>query len=232
MALFGEKYQDLVRTIQINDFSLELCGGTHVKSTGQIGMFLIIYEGSIASGIRRIEALTGRAVIKYVQHDRDTLLGLGELLNSQSDEILQKIQELLQSKKQIEKELEKLNTQVLSAGIEDLLEKAQDINGINLIIQEIPDSNVNQLKNLGDSIRERCQNTVALLGTKHQGKVNFVCIVTDDVIRNKNLHAGKLVQQIARITGGSGGGRAHMATAGGKFVNKFTEAMESIKKLI
>jgi alanyl-tRNA synthetase len=232
MALFGEKYENVVRTIQIDNFSLELCGGTHVKNTGQIGLFIVTYEGSIASGIRRIEALTGRAAIKNLQYNRDTMLRLGELLNSKSNEIVQRTQELLRSKKQIEKDLEKLNTQMLSEGITDLLDKAQDVNGIKLIIQEIPNSTVAQLKELGDSIREQSQRTVALLGTKHEAKVSFVCVVTDDLIQSKNIHAGKLVQKVAQIAGGSGGGRAHMATAGGKLENKFNEAMESIRKLL
>jgi alanyl-tRNA synthetase len=232
MALFGEKYEDVVRTIQINNFSLELCGGTHVRNTGQIGPFVIIYEGSISSGIRRIEALTGRSAVKYLQYARDTIHGIGEMLNSKDDEILQKTQELLDSKKQIEKELEKLNSQMLTAGIENLLKKAQTINGVDLIIQAVPKSNVAQLKEIGDKIRELTQNTVALLGTNNQGKLNFVCIVTDDLIKNKNLDAGKLVQQVAQVAGGSGGGRAHMATAGGRLVEKFDQAMEKIKELV
>jgi alanyl-tRNA synthetase len=232
MALFGEKYEDVVRTIQINDFSLELCGGTHVQNTGQIGPFVIIYEGSIASGIRRIEALTGSSAVRYLQNTRDTIHKIGEILNSKDDEILQKTQELLKSKKQIEKELERLNSQMLSAGIENLIKKAQKINGIDLIIHKVPESNVAQLKEIGDNIRELAQNTVALLGTIAQGKLNFVCIVTDDLIKNNNLDAGKLIQQVAQVAGGSGGGRAHLATAGGRLVEKFDQAMEKIKELV
>jgi len=232
MALFGEKYGDIVRTVRVSDYSFELCGGTHVKRTGQIGPFTIIYEGSIAAGVRRIEAITGRTAIHYFQNIRNQLGEISDIMSGGEQELTQKIKELVNSKKEIEKELNKVSSQVLSQGIEDILTKKETINGIDIIIYPIKDSDMDQLKEIGDQIRNKTDNTIAVLGTIKGNKINFVCIVTDDLIQNKGLKAGDLVKKIAKIAGGGGGGRPHMATAGGKDISKFDDAMAEIKKLI
>ncbi len=232
MALFGEKYGETVRTVEVSDFSLELCGGTHVKRTGQIGPFIITYEGSIASGVRRIEALTGREAVRYLQKSRDQIKQLSELLNTGENEITDKISELVETKRKIEKELEKVKTHNLSQGIGDILKMAETIHGINVISYTVENSTMDQLKEVGDQIRGKSKNTVALLGTISTGKIIFVCVVTDDLIKEKGLKAGDLVQKIAGITGGGGGGRPHMATAGGKDLSKFETAMAHIKNII
>ena len=232
IALFGEKYEDIVRTIKINDFSFELCGGTHVRQTGQIGLLIITNESSIASNTRRIEALTGSEAVKYLQQTRSRIQKMGQLLNAKDEEIIEKTQDLLESKRQVEKELEKVSSHFLSAEIEDIIKSAEIINGISVIVYKRMGSSLNQMKELGDKIREHAHNTVALLGTKSQGKLNFVCVVTDDLIKNKNLDAGSLIRQVAQVAGGSGGGRPHLATAGGKIEDMFDQAMEKIKELI
>jgi len=232
MALFGEKYSDVVRTVQVDEFSLELCGGTHVQNTGEIGLFIITSESSIASGIRRIEAITGITAIRYFQNIRDDMQKISELLNARENEILAKTIDLIEKKRYSEKELEKLTSKIVSKGLDAILAKTEKINDINVLIHDAGQDNVDQLKELGDRIREKAKKTVALLGTKSRGKVNFVCVVTDDLIKTKNLNAGELVRQVARIADGSGGGRSHMATAGGKNDNKFAEAMQKIKQLV
>jgi alanyl-tRNA synthetase len=232
IALFGEKYGKTVRTVEVLDFSLELCGGTHVKRTGQIGPFIITYEGSIASGVRRIEALTGREAVRYLQKSRDQMKQLSELLNTGENEITDKISELVETKRKIEKELEKVKTDNLSQGMGDILKTAETIHGINVISYTVENSTMDQLKEVGDQIRGKSKNTVALLGSTHAGKIIFVCVVTDDLIKEKGLKAGDLVQKVAGITGGGGGGRPHMATAGGKDITKFETAMAHIKNII
>ncbi len=132
----------------------------------------------------------------------------------------------------MEKELNKVSSQVLSQGIDDILAKKELINGIDIIIYSLKNSNMDQLKEIGDQIRNRTMNTVAVLGTINEDKINFLCLVTDDLIKNKGLKAGDLVRKIAQVAGGGGGGRPHMATAGGKDISKFDEAMSEIKKLI
>ena len=232
MALFGEKYGDVVRTVTVPGFSMELCGGTHVRRTGQIGPFIIIYEGSIASGVRRIEALTGRTAVKYIQSTRDEVNKLSELLNTPDGELAPKVKDLLESKRRTEKELEKMASQMLSGGVDEILKSAETINGIHVISRKMTDTNMGQMKDLGDKIREKSKETVALLGAILEDKINFVCIVSDDLIKERGLKAGDLVKKVAAIAGGGGGGKPHMATAGGRDLDKFDLAMDEIKKLV
>jgi alanyl-tRNA synthetase len=232
MALFGEKYDDIVRTVEVPSFSLELCGGTHVKRTGQIGLFIITDESSIAAGVRRIEALTGREAVKYLQNARNQINGISELLNVSDKQLEEKVRELLENRRQLEKDLEKMSSKMLSGDIQSILEKAETINGINVISYAPGNSNMAQLKELGDQIRNKSQETVAVLGTVAEGKISFVCVVTDDLIKTKGLKAGDLIKKVAKVVNGGGGGNPHMATAGGKDVSKFDEAMGEIKKHI
>jgi len=232
MALFGEKYDDIVRTVEVPDFSLELCGGTHVKRTGQIGVFIITYEGSIASGIRRIEALTGLEAVKFLQNARNQISNISELLNTNETQLDNKVNELIENRRQLEKELEKVSSQILSSGIQNILDKAEVINGIKVVTYTFENSNIAQLKDLGDQIRNKSNETVAVLGTINDGKISFVCIVTDDLIKEKGLKAGDLIKKVAKVVNGGGGGNPHMATAGGKDLSKFDAAMEEIKKLL
>ena len=232
MALFGEKYDDIVRTVEIPNFSLELCGGTHVKRTGQIGLFVITDESSIASGIRRIEALTGREAVKYLQNARDQINSMTELLNTTETKLNQKVRDLLENRRQLEKELEKVSSKMLSADIQSILDKSEIINNINVITHAPKNSTMVQLKELGDQIRNKSKNTVAILGTINEKKINFVCVVTDDLVKSKGLNAGDLIKKVAKIVNGGGGGNPRMATAGGKDIAKFDEAMVEIKKII
>ena len=232
MALFGEKYDDVVRTVEVPDFSLELCGGTHVNRTGQIGLFVITYEGSIASGIRRIEALTGKEAVNYLQNARNQMGHMSELLNTSETQLENKVKELIESRRQLEKELEKLSSQILSGDIQNILENAETINGVKVISHALENSNMAQLKELGDQIRNKSKETVAVLGTISEGKISFVCVVTDDLIKEKGLKAGDLIKKVAKVVNGGGGGNPHMATAGGKDVSKFDDALAEIKNLI
>jgi len=232
MALFGERYEDIVRIVEVEEFSLELCGGTHVKRTGQIGVFVITYEGSIASGVRRIEALTGLEAVKFLQNARNQISNISELLNTKETELDNKVKELLENRRQLEKELEKVSSQILSGGIQDILDNAELINGIKVISYTGENSNMAQLKDLGDQIRNKSKETVAILGAINEGKISFVCIVTDNLIKERGLKAGDLIRKIAKVVNGGGGGNPHMATAGGKDLAKFDEAMNEIKKLI
>jgi len=232
MSLFGEKYGELVRTVQISDYSLELCGGTHVKSTGEIGPFIIVYEGSIAAGIRRIETLTGKAAVDYMQQSRDSVQKIGELLNTKSELIETKIFSLLEEKKQLEKDLNKLSSANVLTQIDEIIKSSETINGINLVSKTMNNLTMDQLKEIGDKIREKSENTVALIGTQNEDKLAFVCTVSDDLIKYKKLKAGDLVREVAKVAGGGGGGKPHLATAGGKDISKFEEAMNKISELI
>lgn len=230
MALFGEKYGDHVRTVKVNNYSLELCGGTHVRRTGEIGLFIIVYEGSIAAGMRRIEGLTGKAAVDYLQISRSIIERLNVLLNAQDDALTQKVSALLSEKKSLEKEVSQLKSHALSAGLNDLLTKTEPVKGVNLICHTVADGTLNDLKELGDTIREKSKNTIALLGTKANNKIGLVCVVTDDLVARYN--AGALIRRAAKIAGGSGGGRPHMATAGAKNLDKYDQIMQSFKTFL
>ena len=232
MSLFGEKYGDVVRTVQVSDYSLELCGGTHVKSTGEIGPFIIIYESSIAAGIRRVEALTGKAAVDFMQHSRDSVNKISELLNTKTELIESKVFSLLEEKKKLEKELSRLSSVSILSQIDDIIKSSEKINGVNLVRKIINNLTMDQLKELGDKIREQSENTVALIGSQNEDKLAFVCTVSDDLIKSKNLKAGDLIREVAKVAGGGGGGKPHLATAGGKDIIKLNEAMDKITELI
>lgn len=232
MALFGEKYGDVVRTIKIGDFSYELCGGTHVKATGEIGVFIILSESGIASGVRRIEAITGEKAVQFVQQNKTVLQKLDALLNAQTEELPGKVEQLLAERRQLEKELTQAKAESLKAGIEGLLQQAETINGMRVLVQEISGVDMDQLKSLGDSIREKAPDAVALLVTESNGKLMLACVVGDTLIKEKKLHAGNLVREVAKQVGGGGGGRPHLATAGGKDVDKKDKAIAKFKELI
>jgi len=232
MMLFGEKYGEQVRMIKINDYSKELCGGTHLTSTGQIGSFRIISEASVASGVRRIEAITGEQALRTLMKERDVLDTLKLRLGAQSDEILVRIDQLINEKKTVERELMSLKAQSSRSEILKLVESAKSLNGFKLVISKINSQDVENLKQLGDQLREELKSGVGVLGAIINGKLNFVCVITDDLIKTKNLNAGEIIKQVAAIAGGSGGGRPHMALAGAKNIDKFNHVLNSVEEII
>lgn len=232
MALFGEKYGDRVRMITIDKFSRELCGGTHVKSTGQIGLFIITQETSVASGIRRIDALTGPKAVEFVQNSRDTIQTLEHLLSTQLSEIPDHVISLIEQNKNLQKELQKLKSGQLLDETDSLLKNAEKIGSVDLVIQEFQNIEIDLLKQLGDKIRSSSKKTVGFFINLVAGedRMNFVCAVTDDLIKNRGLKAGDLIREAAQIAGGGGGGRAHLATAGAKNVDKLPDVLKFLRE--
>lgn len=232
MALFGEKYGERVRVIKIDDFSMELCGGTHVTATGQIGMFRIVSESSVAAGVRRIEAITGEEAYRRSLEDRDIIEALAEQLNAPAAELTDRVRQLLDQNKSLEKQLQQLRIQSSYSMIDDWIKQAQHIDHIALVVRSVQVDSVDQLKQIGDILRERLKTGVGLLGMILDSKINFLCVVTDDLIRQHNLKAGDIVKEVASIAGGSGGGRPHMALAGAKDLDKFELALSETEKII
>lgn len=230
MALFDEKYGDEVRVVTINDFSMELCGGTHVRRTGEIGSFLITQESGIASGVRRIEAITGPEFIKYSQNSRHILGQLSHLLNSPPDEIPQRVISLHHQLKELEKHLQKIQSENLVDQVDELIESAEKVGEIALAVHNFSNTDLDLLKKAADRFRQKAKNGVILLVNKAGEKLNFVCAVTDDLIKNKRANAGELVREVAKITGGGGGGRPHLATAGGKDPKKLETAINRLRE--
>ncbi|MBN1406669.1 MAG: alanine--tRNA ligase [Calditrichaceae bacterium] len=232
MALFGEKYGDIVRTVQVPGFSLELCGGTHVRATGEIGIFVITSESGIASGVRRIEAITGTRAVEYALNAHDTLLSLNELLNSQSDQLIKKVKILQEEKRKLEKEIAKSASSKLTSDINSILAQTEMINGITTLTYKTENVQANQLKELSDQIRDKVKSIAALLLSQTDDKINFVCMVTDDLVEDKQLNAGNIVREVAKVAGGGGGGRPNFATAGGKDISKIDASIEKFKEVL
>ncbi|MEX2403498.1 MAG: alanine--tRNA ligase [Balneolales bacterium] len=234
MMLFGEKYGEKVRVITLDpSFSVELCGGTHVKATGEIGYFRIIAESSVAAGIRRVEAVTGKAADRYLREEKL----LVEQLKSQvgtTDDPVSSLEKLISDKKTLEKELEKLRLQLATSALNNLVNSAESLpNNIKLIRGEVPGVSMNVLKQLGyESLRKSPEGTVTVLGSKDEqnNKVYLLAAVSDDVI-GRGIKAGRLVGQLAKLVGGGGGGQSGLATAGGRRPEKLNEALEEAKKV-
>jgi alanyl-tRNA synthetase len=220
LMFFGDKYGDKVNVVQFGDYTLEFCGGTHVHNSSQIGLLKIISESSIASGVRRIEAVTGEGVEKYISE-----------LQSKLEIEEQKINQLIDEKKKLEKEIASLQLKEKLGGIDSIISSANEVNGIKIFKGKVEASNMDELKSMGDELREKMKSGVGLLISEIENKVGIVAVVSDDLIKEKKILAGNIVKQIAQIVGGSGGGRPHLATAGGKDVTKIDEALSSIEKI-
>ncbi len=232
IALFGEKYGDRVRVIKINDFSMELCGGTHVSATGQIGMFRIDSESSVAAGIRRIEAVTGEEAYRCSLEDRQIIDTLADVLKTQATELTDRVQKLIEQNKELEKEIQQIRVQSSHQEVDQWIKQAKQLDHFKLVVKPVKSNSVDELKQVGDVLRERLKTGIGLLGTILDSKINFLCVITDDLIKQKNLKAGDIVKEVAAIAGGSGGGRSHKALAGAKDLDKFKLALSEVEKIV
>ncbi len=232
MALFGEKYGDQVRVIRIADYSLELCGGTHLEYTGQIGAFRIVAEMSVAAGIRRIEGVTGELALEMAQKDHRLLETLREKLNASSEDLPERIDELFRERKNLEKQLQEFRGLQANQQVLQLVGKAATLDSMRIVTALVEAENVEELRILAEKLRDALKTGIGVLGCLIAEKINFICVVTDDLIKTKKLNAGQIVKEVARITGGSGGGRPHMALAGGKDVNRLEEALNSVLSIV
>ena len=232
LMFFGDKYGDKVNVVQFGDFSLEFCGGTHVKATGEIGYFKLTSEASISSGVRRIEAITGTTADDFLRERMQVVEKSQELLNTNYSDVAEKISQLIEEKKKLEKELSKYR--LLSAGtmLDSFVKNAQQLGGISIVAEKVTASDSEEMKNLGDMLREKMNSGVGVLASIIDEKVSLVCVVTDDVIKEKKLQAGKIVGELAKQLGGGGGGKPHLATAGGKDVAKLDEVLKNFPKFV
>jgi alanyl-tRNA synthetase len=230
MALFGEKYADKVRVLSINDFSKELCGGTHVRRTGDIGLFKIVSESSVAAGTRRIEAVTGEGVLKYLRQASETLALLAGSLHAKPEELLQAVEKLSDSEKKLRKELEAQQMKRASSQASDLAKEAREVKGVRVVAARVDVTDRSAMRQMVDDLRAKLQSGVIVLGSVSDGKVSLVAAVTKD-LTNK-LDAGKIVKQAAAYVEGSGGGRKDLAEAGGKNPAKLDESLQAVPAII
>ena len=228
MALFGEKYGDEVRVVGMGEFSKEFCGGTHVKNTGMIGQFKIISESGVAAGIRRIEAITGHNVIKYYENLEHTIAEAAKMLKASPDKLVEKAKHLMEELKTLQSENESLKNKAAKEALGDVMDKVVEIDGVKVLSVEIPDTDGNELRNLGDELKNKLGEGLIFLASAKDGKVNIVAMATDGAVK-AGVHAGNLIKAVAPIVGGGGGGRPNMAQAGGKLPDKIGQAVEAVK---
>jgi len=225
MALFGEKYGDEVRMVEIGDFSKELCGGTHVKRTGDIGMFLITQETSISSGVRRIEAVTGESALDYTQEHMNSLFEIEGELSVGVSELPERIRNLMDSNKQLEKKLMEKGVSSYLSEIDSWISEANEIQGVTLVAKLIESSSIDEMKSIGDALRDKLRRGVGVLGASIDNKASLITVMTKDLI-DSGLSSKDIVTTLGKIIGGGGGGSDHMATAGGKKPDLLEEAIE------
>ena len=231
-ALFSEKYDDQVRVVRIGDFSLELCGGTHVRSTGEIGAFDLLSESGIAAGVRRSEALTGAGAERAVRLRRQVLADLGTRLNAAPEELADKIEALLGRNRQLERSLDELRRRVAALETSDLSNGAREVEGVTVVARRTEAEDVPSLRAMADGLRASLGSGVGVLGADIGGKVSFIAVVTDDLIKGRGLKAGDIVRGVAQLAGGSGGGKAHLAQAGGRDPGKLDEVLEQVAHIV
>lgn len=231
MALFGEKYGEQVRVVSAGDWSKELCGGTHVSNTGEIGAFMIISESGIASGVRRIEAVTGTGVLKAAMDSLNVIDKAAETLKANRSNIVDRAASISDEVRALKKENEELKKAAMGDEAGRLLDTAEEINGIKLITKEFDNISVNELRSLSDDIKAENKGVCMVFASNGGNKVTFLVSLTDDVVQ-RGYNAGKMIKEIAAATGGGGGGKADMAQAGGKDPSKINDAFAVAKKLL
>ena len=231
MALFGEKYGEVVRVVDMGGYSIELCGGAHLKNTAQVGSFKILSENGVAAGVRRIEAVTGKEALKHYQAQEDEIKEICRLVKSTPDKLLSRLEQLLAEQKETAKELEKLKAKMAGGAADEMLSGKVEIGGVAVLAAEVKDMDGNALRTLGDQLKQKLGSGVVVLASGKDSKVNLMAMVTDDVVK-KGVHAGNIIKAAAAVCGGGGGGRPNMAQAGGKDASKIADALEKAKAVV
>lgn len=231
MALFSEKYGDNVRVVKAGDYSKELCGGTHVKNTNQIGLFKIVSESAIGAGTRRIEAVTGLHAIQYISQKEQMLKSISDKLKVPEKDIVSKIESLNQSIKDKEKEIERLKIKMVMSASDNIVQTSIDVAGISFISARLDGYDADGLKMMGDILKEKLKSAVIVLSSEYENKIYFIGMATKDTIK-KGVNMGNLIREICKVAGGNGGGRPDMAQGTGKYVEKIDDALAEALSLL
>ena len=230
MALFGEKYGERVRVVSVREFSTELCGGTHVGATGEIGLFKIVSQGGVAAGVRRIEAVTGPGAYQHVKREAHVLAETAARLKARPLELADRVEKLAEAGRDLEREVQRLQARLLGGTLERLLQDASEVSGVRVVGALVEATDSKGMRELGDRLREGLRSGVVALAMQADGRVTWVTMVTKDLVGR--LHAGHLARDLAKVTGGGGGGRPDMAEAGGKEPARIPEALAKLPELI
>jgi alanyl-tRNA synthetase len=231
MALFGEKYGDVVRVVSIPGYSAELCGGAHVRHTGQIGPIVILSEASIGSGIRRIEALTGAAALRHIAQTQSIVSDISRTLRVPADALNDEVQRLQEQVRERDRALEQLRVQLATSDIDKLMTQAVEVDGTTVLALRIDASARDTLLQVGDRLRDKLRSGVVVLGGAIDAQPAIVAMVTGDLTA-RGLHAGKIIQDIAPIVGGRGGGRPELAQGGGNDISRLDEALARVPEVV
>ena len=230
LAFFGDKYGDRVRVVKIGDFSTELCGGTHIHRSGEIGIFKLPFESGVAAGVRRVEAFTGEGALDLIRSYEQKLKEIGDLVRANADDAVDKVRKLIERQKELEKEIEKLRGQFQKDQIPELLAKKQSVNGATVLVSQVDGVDAKQLRDITDRLKDKLGSSVIVLASAGEANVNLVASVSQDL--TKRYHAGNIIKELARLVGGDGGGRPDFARAGGKEPAKIDVALKRAEELI
>ncbi|MTI66453.1 MAG: alanine--tRNA ligase [Firmicutes bacterium] len=230
-GLFEDKYGETVRIVKVGDFSIELCGGTHVSNSNNIGLFKIISESGIASGVRRIEAVTGRKAYENMKDMENEMEDISKILKTNKSNIVERIKQIDKEYKNLEKEIDKLKSKLATSKLDDILNDIKEVNDIKVITKRIDGMDIGSLRELGDKIRNKVDSVVIVLATVKGEKVNFIAQASKDLVK-KGIHSGNIIREVAKVTGGGGGGRPDMAQAGGKDSTKVDKALSKVIDLV
>ena len=227
MALFGEKYGDIVRVVRAGDVSIEFCGGTHLDNTAKAGMFKIVSEASVAAGVRRIEALTGRKFLELFEERQKTLNDTAAALKTTPTDLVQRADQVVEEIRGLTRNVDSLNSKIAEMKLSELLNAAEDVNGVSVIAAKLDDT-PEVMRSIGDILKERNANGVAVLATvTGESKIQLLCVAGKDAVK-AGAHAGKIIKEVAKLCGGGGGGRPDSASAGGKKPEKLDEALQAV----
>lgn len=224
-ALFGEKYGERVRVIKMGDFSLELCGGTHLRNTAEVGLFKLVGESSVGAGLRRVEAVTGEGALHYIDAREEQLAEIARLVKAAPHEVVRRVEGLLENNRELEAENEALQARLARYQVQDLIDRVKMVKGVKVLAGQAAAPDMDSLRGMVDLLRDKIESGVIILGSAAGDRVNLVAAVTKDLL-GRGLHAGKLVKEVAAVVGGGGGGRPEMAQAGGKDPSRLNEALE------
>ena len=231
MALFGEKYGDVVRVVNMGGYSVELCGGCHLSNTSQAGLFKILSEGGVAAGVRRIEAVTGDGVLKYIEEKNSVIEKTAAALKTTEGELVRRAEAAVNEAKELKNKLDAVATQIANAKAGSIMESAEKIGEVSAFISAMNGSSVDDMRKMGDAIKDKNDSCVCVFAAVTDGKISFVAMADKSAVE-KGVHAGKIIKEITAVCGGSGGGKPDSAQGGGKEADKVEAALLKAKEII
>ena len=230
-ALFGEKYGEVVRVVNMGGYSVELCGGTHLDTTAKAGAFHISSEGSVASGVRRIEATTGRRTVQRLHDDIDAISAVAALLKANPNDMLAKVEQLAGELKEAKRVIQQYKDRESAGGADEMLKQAVEVGGLHVVTCSRKDCDAAKLRQMGDALRDKDGAVVAVIASVNGGKITFQCVCGKEAVA-KGVKAGDIIRGITAIAGGKGGGKPDSAMGGGNDVSKLEEALKAVEGLV